>query len=91
MKIESIEVSLFKTSDIKDGDKLLVRTSSKELSSDKIRSLYEELNKMIGKKEVSMYFFPKDVKIDIIKNHIKNTEDSKILETKEKVDSQEVE
>jgi hypothetical protein len=86
MKIENIDVSLFKASDIKDGDKLLVRTTGKELSKEAVRSVYEELNKMIGKKEVSMYFFPKDIKIDIIKNHIKNVEDNKILEYTEQED-----
>ena len=86
MKIENIDVSLFKASDIKDGDKLLVRTTGKELSKEAVRSVYEELNKMIGKKEVSMYFFPKDIKIDIIKNHIKNIEDNKILEYTEQED-----
>ena len=79
MNIESLEVSLFKTSEIKDGDTILVKIDDEKKSKfkkDEIKALYDEIKK-IAKKDISIYFFPKDLSIDIIKNHIKNIEASK--------------
>ena len=79
MNIESLEVSLFKTSEIKDGDTILVKIDDEKKSKfkkDEIKALYDEIKKIV-KKDISIYFFPKDLSIDIIKNHIKNIEASK--------------
>ena len=79
MNIESLEVILFKTSEIKDGDTILVKIDDEKKSKfkkDEIKALYDEIKK-IAKKDISIYFFPKDLSIDIIKNHIKNIEASK--------------
>jgi hypothetical protein len=79
MNIKSLEVSLFKTSEIKDGDTILVKIDDEKKSKfkkDEIKALYDEIKKIV-KKDISIYFFPKDLSIDIIKNHIKNIEASK--------------
>jgi hypothetical protein len=79
MNIKSLEINLFKTSEIKDGDTILVKIDDYEKSKfdkEKIKMLYDEINK-ITKKNISIYFFPKNLSIDIIKNHVKNIENSK--------------
>jgi hypothetical protein len=86
MDIKSLEINLFKTSEIHDGDTILVKIDDdkkKELAKEDVKFLYDEIKK-ITKKDISIYFFPKYLSLDIIKNHVKNIEDSKdsILEEK---------
>ena len=79
MNIKSLEINLFKTSEIHDGDTILVKIDDKQKSEFKkedIKYLYDQIKK-ITKKDISIYFFPKNLSIDIIKNHVKNIEKSK--------------
>jgi hypothetical protein len=79
MNIKSLEINVFKSSEIKDGDTILVKIDEKQkkdLKPEDIRHLYDEI-KNITKKDVSIYFFPKYLSIDIIKKHVKNVEDNK--------------
>jgi len=80
MKIESLEVNLFKASDIKDGDILLVRIDNDKknnLSKENVRNIYDQILNMIKRKDIGIYFFPKNLDIEIIKNNIMNIEKSK--------------
>lgn len=86
MDIESLEINLFKTSEIKDGDTILVKIDDKQrtrFSKEEVKSLYDQITK-IAKKNISVYFFPKNISIDIIKNHVTNMEESKETVLKEK-------
>ena len=79
MDIESLEINLLKSSEINDGDTILVKIDSQQksdLTKENIKSLFDKI-KGIVKKDISIYFFPKNLSIDIIKNHVKNIEDSK--------------
>jgi hypothetical protein len=79
MDIKSLEINLFKTSEIEDGDTILVKIDDKKKSSFKqedIRYIYDQI-KQITKKNISIYFFPKHLNIDIIKHHIQNIETNK--------------
>lgn len=81
MKIDNIEVSLFKASEIKDGDILLVKMGKEQknnMNKDDVKNIYDKIVKMIKRSDISIYFFPKDLSIDIIKNNVKIIEDSKI-------------
>jgi len=76
MDIKSLEINLFKTSEIQDGDTILVKIDEEKkskLKKEDIRYLYEQIRN-IAKKDISIYFFPKNLSISIIKNHIKNLE-----------------
>lgn len=89
MDIKSLEINLFKTSEVQDGDTILVKIDEEKKSSLKkedIKFLYDQIRNIV-KKDISIYFFPKDLSIDIIKNHVKNIEDSKeqILKEGEKL------
>lgn len=80
MKIESLEVNLFKASDIKDGDILLVRIDNEEknkLTKEGVRNVYDQILNMIKRKDIGIYFFPKNLDIEVIKDHISNIENSK--------------
>lgn len=79
MNIKSLEINLFKTSEINDGDTILVKIDNFErekLKKEDVQVLYDKI-KSIVKKDISIYFFPKNLSIDIIQNHVKNMEDSK--------------
>jgi hypothetical protein len=79
MDIKSLEINLLKASQIKDGDIILVKiddNQKKQLKQEDITALYQELKNMI-KKDISIYFFPKNLSIDTIKKHVKNIEDNK--------------
>jgi hypothetical protein len=89
MNIEKLEINLFKVSEIKDGDVILVKVSGEEKANFKkenIEYIYNQIKK-IAKKDISIYFFPKNLSIDIIKNHVKNIEDNKekILQEKNEI------
>ena len=92
MDIKSLEINLFKTSEINDNDTILIKIDEKEkakLKKEDIQTLYNQIQKIV-KKNISIYFFPKNLSIDIIKNHVKNIESSKkeILEEAEKLNNE---
>lgn len=78
MEIESIEIKLLKSSEVKDGDTILIKideNKKKNLTQEDIRGLYESISKMI-KKNISIYFFPDYLSVDIIKKHVMNIEET---------------
>ena len=92
MDIKSLEINLFKTSEINDNDTILIKIDEKEkskLKKEDIQTLYNQIQKIV-KKNISIYFFPKNLSIDIIKNHVKNIETSKkeITEEAEKLNNE---
>jgi hypothetical protein len=79
VNIESLEIKLLKTSEINDGDTIIVKIDDnykKSLDKDKIYSIYSQI-KDIVKKDISIYFFPKSLSLSLIKEHIKNTGEAK--------------
>jgi hypothetical protein len=79
MDIKSLEINLFKTSEINDGDTIIVKIDDEfkaKMDKDKIYSIYTQI-KDIVKKDISIYFFPKSLSLSLMKEHIKNIEDSK--------------
>jgi len=77
MKIESLEIKLLKSSEIQDGDILLVKIKDMDkanLTKDKIQSLYNQISKIV-KKDIPIYFFPSNLSIDIIKKSVINTDE----------------
>jgi hypothetical protein len=77
MNIESLEIKLLKASEIVEGDVILVKVSEKnksKLTKEKVQSLYQQIIKIINKKNIPIYFFPDDVEMKVIKNHIQNVE-----------------
>ncbi len=80
MNIESLEIKLLKASEITEGDIILVKVSEKnksKLTKEKVQSLYQQITKIINKKNIPIYFFPDDVEMKVIKNHIQNVESQK--------------
>lgn len=76
MNIESLEIKLLKSSEIKDGDIILVKIKDSDklkLDKDKVRNLYDQISKMLNK-SIPIYFFPDNLSIDIIKKSIINTD-----------------
>lgn len=86
IEIENLELKLLKSSQIEDGDILLVKMRQDDknsLSKENIKHLYEQITKMINKKDINIYFFPDNMSIDIIKNYVKNMEELKNLNKNE--------
>lgn len=80
MNIEQLEYKLLKSSKVEDGDILLVKIDPAEkaqFNKESIKSLYDHIIKMVGKNDISIYFFPKNIDIELIKNHVTNIERSK--------------
>ena len=80
MNIESLEINLLKASEIKDGDIIVIKVNEDEkskLNKEIVQSLYMEIKKIINKENISVYFFPKNIDINIVKEHIKNVESEK--------------
>jgi spore germination protein GerM len=80
MKIEPLEVKLVKSSKIEDGDIIIVKVNSedkKHFDQENIKNLYAQIRKMIGEKNISIYFFPKHFDIDFIKNQVEIIEENK--------------
>ena len=93
MDIETLEINLFKASEIKDEDIILVKIDAeqkKDFSKDNIESLYKQLKSLI-KKDIGIYFFPKNIDINLIKNHIELNEKNKeqIIEKAKELDKNE--
>jgi hypothetical protein len=77
--IKSLEINLLKTSEINDNDTIIVKIDQKEksnLDKEKISQIYSEIKNMI-KKDIAIYFFPKNLEISIMKQHIQNIEKEK--------------
>jgi hypothetical protein len=82
MNINKLEIKLLKTSEIKEGDVILVKISDYEkqkLSKDNIKSLYEKISQMIKRDDIGIYFFPDNLEISLIKDLIKNNVTNKII------------
>ncbi|MEY4370915.1 MAG: hypothetical protein RIQ48_631 [Pseudomonadota bacterium] len=80
MNIEPLEVKLVKSSKIEDGDIVIIKIDSedkKNFDTDNIKSLYSQIKKMLGDKNLSIYFFPKNLDIDFIKTQVENIESNK--------------
>lgn len=80
MDIQSLEINLLKASEIKNGDILLIRVDDKErnqLTKENVRNIYDQVLKMIKRTDIGIYFFPKNLGIEIIKNHVENIENNK--------------
>ena len=90
--IESLEINVLKASEIKDGDILIVKMDKEQknkMNKDDVKNIYDQIVKMIKRSDISIYFFPEDLSIDIIKNNVKMIEDSKIKieqETEKQID-----
>jgi hypothetical protein len=81
MNIESLEINVLKVSEIKDGDVLIVKMGTEQrnkMNKNDVKDIYDQVVKMIKRNDISIYFFPEDLSLDIIKNNIKLIEDSKI-------------
>jgi uncharacterized alkaline shock family protein YloU len=92
MNIKSLEINLLKTSEINENDTILVKIDEderKKLNKEDIQKLYNQIQSIV-KKNISIYFFPKNLSVDIIKNHVKNIESSKkqIEEEAEKLNNE---
>jgi hypothetical protein len=89
INIESLEINLFKASEIKDGDIILIKIDSdqkKEFNKENITNLYTQIKDLV-KKDIGIYFFPKNITVEAIKNHISSFEENKqklIVEKQEK-------
>lgn len=78
MNIESLEINLFKASEIKDGDIVIVKIANDQkskLDKENIKSLYKQITDMT-KKEIPIYFFPANLDLQIIKNTIQMAQES---------------
>jgi hypothetical protein len=80
MNIESLEINVLKASEIKDGDAIIVKvkeTDKMKLSKESVTSLYKQIKTIIKKDDIPIYFFPKNISIDILKAHVEQVEDNK--------------
>ena len=81
LNIESLEINVLKASEIKDGDILIVKMGKEQkskMNKEDVKNIYDQVVKMIKRSDISIYFFPEDLSIDIIRNNVKMFEDSKI-------------
>lgn len=82
MNIDKLEIKLLKTSEIKDGDVILVKISDYEkqkLSKESIKNLYDKISKMVKREDIGIYFFPDNLEVSLIKDLIKNDVTNKII------------
>ena len=81
LNIESLEINVLKASEIKDGDILIIKMGKEQkskMNKEDVKNIYDQVVKMIKRSDISIYFFPEDLSIDIIRNNVKMFEDSKI-------------
>lgn len=74
MDIQSLEINLLKVSEINDSDVIIIKIDDKEkklLTKENVQDLYKQVSSII-KKPVPIFFFPKELNIELIKNHILN-------------------
>lgn len=77
MKIESLEINLLKASQIEDGDIIIVKISKDEklkLTKENVQSLHKHISEITKKPHIPIYFFPKNVSVEMIKTHVKTIE-----------------
>jgi len=80
MNIESLELKLVKSSKIEDGDIIIVKIDDqrrKQLTKEEVKTLYTQITQMIKKDNIGIYFFPKNLDLEFIKNHVNNIESNK--------------
>jgi hypothetical protein len=80
MKIEPLEVKLVKSSKVEDGDIIIIKVDSedkKHFDQENIKNLYGQIRKMLGDKNISIYFFPKHFDIAFMKNQVEIIENNK--------------
>lgn len=88
MNIESLEINLFKVSEIKEKDIVLVKIhqdEKKQLKKEDIQNLYEKITKMVNK-EIPIYFFPANLDIQILRSGLEEAQkaqESNDVENKE--------
>jgi hypothetical protein len=69
MDTKSLEINLFKASQIEEGDVVLIKTSQdekKSLSKEDVKELYKKICDMTNK-NIPIYFFPKELELEILK------------------------
>jgi hypothetical protein len=93
MNIENLEVSILKTSEIKDGDTLLVKLTEEQkeaMTKESASALYNKIKSVVGPdKKISIFFFPSSMEISAIRdtiNTVRGTEISKELDTLEQAE-----
>jgi 2-C-methyl-D-erythritol 4-phosphate cytidylyltransferase len=80
MNIESLEINVLKASEIKDGDVIIVKIKESDkikFSKESVTSLYKQIKDMIKKDNIPIYFFPQEIDIEILKNHVQEIEKNK--------------
>ena len=90
MNIESLEIKLLQSSKIEDGDVVIVKVDmndKKIFEKESIQKLYSQIKNMLNNKDISIYFFPKNLDIDFIKANILNIEKNK-EEMNEQIENQ---
>jgi len=83
LDIESLEIKLLKSSQIEDGDIILVKINEedeKKISKENVRKLYDQISDMVKKPNIGIYFFPKNLDISLIKNLIKENTVENLIE-----------
>jgi hypothetical protein len=81
MNIESLEIKLLKSSKIEDGDIVIVKVDNNDkefFTKDFVKKIYDQITEMLDRKDLKIYFFPKNLDIEIIKNHVKNINDESL-------------
>ena len=80
MDIQDLEINLCKASEIKDGDVILVKIDPedrKKFKKEEVENLYKRIKMMTKKENISIYFFPKNASIELVKKNISSFEESK--------------
>jgi hypothetical protein len=70
MDIKSLEVNLLKASEIEDGDIVLIKVTEDQknkLSKEDAKKIYQKITE-ITKKTIPIFFFPKDLNIQLLKS-----------------------
>lgn len=81
INIESLEINLVKASEINDKDVVIVKVNNEDklkLTKEEVHQIYSDIKK-ITRKDVSIYFFPKNLDLFLIKKHIENVEKEKLI------------
>lgn len=80
MNIESLEINILKASEVKDDDIIIVKIKENDklkFTKETIQELYKQIKTMLKKENISIYFFPNNISIDIVKNHVIQVESNK--------------
>lgn len=77
MNIKSLEINLLKASEIEDGDIIIVKVSKDDklkLTKENVQSLHKHISEITKKPNIPIYFFPKNISVEMIKTHVKTIE-----------------